>query len=202
MDKIRTMVIERIPEAFGFAPPAQVQVLTPMHRGLTGAQNLNRMMQQWLNAGGTAVGHGDPPFRVGDRVMQTRNDYDKDVFNGDMGEITGCDPEARLVRIDFDGREVFYEPRHLEHLTLGYAITVHKAQGSEYPAVVLPLTTQHAIMLQRNLLYTAITRGRRLVVVIGTERAIAMAVHDARPVVRHTGLRVRLEGLPGEADGG
>jgi exodeoxyribonuclease V alpha subunit len=192
VDKIRTLVLERIPDAFGIDARGDVQVLSPMHRGLTGAQHLNRMLQQWLNPDGPEITHGDPPFRVGDRVMQTRNDYDHEVFNGDMGEITGFDPEAGSVSIDFDGREVIFEKRHLEHLTLGYAITVHKAQGSEYPAVVLPLTTHHTIMLQRNLLYTAITRGRRLVVVVGTERAVALAVHNARPMVRHTGLRTRL----------
>ncbi|HKI99675.1 MAG TPA: ATP-dependent RecD-like DNA helicase [bacterium] len=197
VDKIRTMLLERIPEAFGFDPRSDVQVLSPMHRGLTGAQNLNRMLQQWLNPKGEEITHGDPPFRVGDRVMQTRNDYDHEVFNGDMGEITGFDPDSGEVAIDFDGREVIFEKRHMEHLTLGYAITVHKSQGSEYPAVVLPLTTHHTIMLQRNLLYTAITRGRRLVVVVGTERAMAMAVHNARPMVRHTGLKLRLQGVDG-----
>jgi len=197
VDKIRMMLLERIPEAFGFDPRSDVQVLSPMHRGLTGAQNLNRMLQQWLNPKGEEITHGDPPFRVGDRVMQTRNDYDHEVFNGDMGEITGFDPDSGEVAIDFDGREVIFEKRHMEHLTLGYAITVHKSQGSEYPAVVLPLTTHHTIMLQRNLLYTAITRGRRLVVVVGTERAMAMAVHNARPMVRHTGLKLRLQGVDG-----
>jgi exodeoxyribonuclease V alpha subunit len=197
VDKIRTLVLERIPEAFGFDPRSDVQVLSPMHRGLTGAQNLNRMLQQWLNPDGREIGAGDPVFRVGDRVMQTRNDYDHEVFNGDMGEIVGFDPEAGTVSIDFDGHGVEFERRHLEHLTLGYTITVHKSQGSEYPAVVLPLTTHHSIMLQRNLLYTAITRGRRLVVVVGTERALAMAVHNARPTVRHTGLKARLTGSSG-----
>jgi len=194
VEKIRTLMLERMPEAFGFDPRADVQVLSPMHRGLTGAQNLNRALQSWLNPTGQEITHGEPPFRVGDRVMQTRNDYEHEVFNGDMGEITGYDPDSGQVAIDFDGREVIVERKGMDWLTLGYAITVHKSQGSEYPAVVLPLTTHHAIMLQRNLLYTAITRGRRLVVIVGTERAISMAVHNARPMVRHTGLRARLGG--------
>jgi exodeoxyribonuclease V alpha subunit len=202
VEKIRTMVMERIPERFGFDPRSEVQVLTPMHRGLTGALHLNRMLQEWLNPKGAEVPYGEQPYRVGDKVMQTRNDYEKDVFNGDMGAIQAYDADAGLLRIDFDGRDVIYERKGLENLTLGYAITVHKAQGSEYPAVVLPLTTQHAIMLQRNLLYTAITRGRRLVVVIGTERAVALAVHNARPVVRHTGLRTRLAGRMAPAAAG
>ena len=194
VDKIRMMVLERIPEAFGMDPRTDLQVLTPMHRGLTGARNLNHMLQSWLNPGGQPVNEGEPAFRVGDRVMQTRNDYEKLVFNGDMGEITGYDADEGLVRVDYDNREVIYERKSLEHLALGYAITVHKSQGSEYPAVVLPFTTHHTVMLQRNLLYTAITRGRRLVLVVGTEKAVAMAVRNARPVVRHTGLRVRLRG--------
>jgi exodeoxyribonuclease V alpha subunit len=203
VDKIRTLVLERIPQAFGLDPRGELQVLTPMHRGATGAQNLNRLLQGWLNPEGAEIPFGEPRFRVGDKVMQTRNDYEHMVFNGDMGEIAGYDAQEGLVRIDFDGREVIYERRQLDHLTLGYAITVHKAQGSEYPAVVLPLTTHHAIMLQRNLLYTAITRGRRLVVVVGTEKAVGMAVRNARPVVRHTGLRLRLlAGKAGEGGAG
>lgn len=196
VDKIRMMVLERIPEAFGFDAHSDLQVLSPMHRGLTGTQNLNRMLQSWLNPNGSQISGGDPPFRVGDRVMQTRNNYDKDVFNGDMGEIKGHDPEQGLVQIDFDGRELSFERKHMEHITLGYAITVHKAQGSEYPAVVVPLTTHHAVMLQRNLIYTAITRARRLVVVIGTQKAMGMAVRNARPLVRHTGLLARLRLFP------
>ncbi len=195
VDKIRTMLLERIPGAFGLDARNDVQVLTPMHRGLTGTQNLNRMLQSWLNPRGKEIGWGDPPYRIGDRVMQTRNDYENMVFNGDMGEITGFDAGEGHVRISFSGREVTLEKKHMEHLALGYAITVHKAQGSEYPAVVLPLTTHHAIMLQRNLLYTALTRGRSLVVVIGTRKAVGMAVRNARPIVRHTGLRIRLKEL-------
>ena len=203
VEKIHTLMMERIPEAFGMESRADVQVLSPMHRGLTGAQNLNRMCQQWLNPNGEEVPFGQPRFRVGDRVMQTRNDYEHLVFNGDMGEITGFDSEAGNLTVNFDGRPVTLETKLADNLALGYAITVHKSQGSEYPAVILPLTTHHAIMLQRNLLYTAITRGRQLVVVVGTEKAVGMAVRNARPVVRHTGLRLRLmaDALP-HKDGG
>lgn len=192
VDKIRTLVAERIPERFGFDPRADIQVMTPMHRGPTGVQNLNRVLQDTLNPSGQELTFGDLRFRVGDRVLQTRNDYDKDVFNGDTGLIVGWDGTAGILHVKFDDRLVRYERKELDLLTLAYAITVHKAQGSEYPAVVLPLTTQHAIMLQRNLLYTALTRGKKLAVIVGTEQAVGMAVRNAKPVVRYTGLRPRL----------
>lgn len=192
VEKIRMMVTERIPERFNFDSLADIQVITPMHRGLTGAQNLNKKLQEWLNPKGEEIVFGDKTYRVGDKVMQTRNDYEREVFNGDMGIITGFDPDSGQVFIDFEGGQAIYERKALENLTLGYAITVHKSQGSEYPAVLLPLTTHHSIMLQRNLLYTAITRGKSLVVLIGTEKAVGMAVRNARPVIRHTGLLARL----------
>jgi exodeoxyribonuclease V alpha subunit len=198
VDKILTLVAERIPQRFGLDPRADVQVLTPMHRGLTGAQNLNRALQDRLNPSGQEITFGELRFRVGDRVLQTRNDYEKDVFNGDTGSIAGWDAALGRLVVRFDEREVGYARKELDVLTLAYAITVHKAQGSEYPAVVLPLTTQHAIMLQRNLLYTAVTRGRRLAVIVGTEQAVAMAVRNAKPVVRFTGLVHRLK--TGSAD--
>jgi exodeoxyribonuclease V alpha subunit len=135
--------------------------------------------------------------------MQTRNDYEKQVFNGDMGTITRYDPASGRLEIEFDERRVDYERKDLENVSLGYAITVHKAQGSEYPAIVLPLTTHHAIMLQRNLLYTALTRARRLAVIVGTEAAVGMAVRNAKPIVRHTGLlgRLRAGAAPAPAVG-
>ncbi|MCZ6532918.1 MAG: ATP-binding domain-containing protein, partial [SAR324 cluster bacterium] len=188
----------RIPERFQFDPKSEVQVITPMHKGLTGAQNLNSRLQQALNPEGEEIVFGDNRFRVGDKVMQTRNDYEKEVFNGDMGEITAYDKDAGLVAVSFDEREVIYERKELDAIALGYAITVHKSQGSEYPAVVLSLTTQHAIMLQRNLLYTAITRARRLLVLLGTEKAVRMALNNVRPEMRHTRLRQRLT-MEGEA---
>jgi exodeoxyribonuclease V alpha subunit len=203
VEKILAVVTGRIPERFGFDPKADIQVLTPMHKGLTGATNLNAELQAALNPKGEEIRLGDHHFRIGDKVMQTRNDYEKEVFNGDMGEITGFDPAAGRLAVTFDEREVAYQRKDLDALTLGYAITVHKAQGSEYPAVVLALTTQHAIMLQRNLLYTAITRARRLLVLLGTDKAIGMALRNVRPELRHTALRRRLadagEGEPTDA---
>ena len=198
VDLIRTMVTERIPERFGLDPLADIQVLCPMHRGLTGAQNLNVVLQQAMNPKGAEVPHGELPFRVGDRVMQTRNDYDKEVFNGDMGEISAYDPESGELSVTVDGAMIAYERKAMDNLMLAYAITVHKAQGSEYPAIVLPISMQHRIMLVRNLLYTALTRGRRLVVIVGAAKAVQLAVRNDRPVVRHTGLRMHL-GLPPRA---
>jgi len=192
VEKIRTMLMERIPRRFNLEPKNDVQVITPMHRGLTGARNLNQMLRQWLNPDGQEAIIGGRSFRVGDKVMQTRNDYEKEVFNGDMGEVVAYNSESGQLAIDFEGNRVWMDRKGMDNVTLGYAITVHKSQGSEYPAVILPLTTHHAIMLQRNLLYTAITRGRGLVVLIGTKRAVSLAVHNARPVVRHTGLLERL----------
>ncbi len=204
VEKLLALVTERIPQRFGLDPKQDVQVLTPMHRGLTGAQHLNQVLQDALNptgrniatgrqiASGRGTAAGEQRFRVGDKVIQNRNDYTKEVFNGDMGVIVDARQEPTVLQIQFDERIVPYEPRDLDSLGLGYALTVHKAQGSEYPAVVLPLSMQHAIMLQRNLLYTALTRGRRLVVIIGTEQAVRMAVNNAKPVVRHTGLLARL----------
>jgi exodeoxyribonuclease V alpha subunit len=196
VEKIVTLLTERIPGRFGFDPLQDVQVMTPMHRGLTGAQHLNQVLQDALNPKGRELIFGEHRYRVGDRVMQTRNDYEKQVFNGDMGTIAAWQPESGRLEIQFDERRVTYERKDLENVSLGYAITVHKAQGSEYPAVIVPVTTQHAIMLQRNLLYTALTRARRLAVLLGTEQAIAMAVRNAKPDVRFTGLPARLRNAP------
>jgi exodeoxyribonuclease V alpha subunit len=203
VEKIVSLVTGRIPQRFGLNPRQDVQVMTPMHRGLTGAVNLNRVLQDALNPSGQEIVHGETRYRVGDRVMQTRNDYEKQVFNGDMGTITRYDPASGRLEIEFDERRVDYERKDLENVSLGYAITVHKAQGSEYPAIVLPLTTHHAIMLQRNLLYTALTRARRLAVIVGTEAAVGMAVRNAKPIVRHTGLlgRLRAGAAPAPAVG-
>src|SRR5262249_29815906 len=158
-------VRERIPARFGLDPFRDVQVLAPMHLSLLGTANLNARLQQILNPpqGGSEVQRDGLKFRAGDKVLQTVNDYQKDVFNGDLGRIIAVDPPEREVRVDFDGREVVYDFGELDELVLAYSMSVHKAQGAEYPAVVIPLHTQHYKMLQRNLLYTALTRGKKLV---------------------------------------
>lgn len=186
-------VAERIKAAFGLDPFEDVQVLTPMHRGTLGAANLNRALQEALNGGDRpCIERGSSRFKVGDKVMQTRNDYEKDIYNGDIGIITRVDPEAGLLWISVDGREIAYEAAELDELTLAYAISIHKSQGSEYPAVVIPIHTQHYVMLQRNLLYTAITRGKELVVIVGTKKALAIAAHNDDTKRRYTHLAARV----------
>ncbi len=189
---LERLVAERIPRRFGFDPVDDVQVLTPMHRGLLGAAALNAELQALLNPSGAAVVRGGRLFRVGDKVMQTRNNYDLDVYNGDIGRIAAVDEVERTVAVRFDGRAVTYDGADLDELVLAYACSVHKAQGSEYPCVVVPVHTQHYVMLRRNLLYTAITRGRRLVVLVGSRRALAIAVKNRRVEPRFTRLAERL----------
>lgn len=192
VDLIRRLVCEAIPRRFRLDPMRDVQILTPMQKGDLGARNLNAAMQAALNPRGTDVERFGWKFREGDRVMQTENDYDKDVYNGDVGRIERVDPANQEVLVRYDDRKVAYDFQELDELTPAYAVTVHKSQGSEYPCVVLPMHTQHYVMLQRNLLYTGITRGRKLVVLVGTEKAVGLAVRNAEAGRRHTTLRRRL----------
>jgi len=184
------LVCERIPRRFGFDPMRDIQVLTPMQRGELGARSLNALLQEALNPSGPAIERFGQRFRVGDKVIQLDNDYDKRVFNGDIGRLIELRPETREVKVRFDDdRVVTYHELELDSLAPAYALTIHKSQGSEYPAVVIPIHTQHYVMLQRNLLYTAVTRGRRLVVLIGSPRALAIAVRRADTHQRVTLLR-------------
>jgi exodeoxyribonuclease V alpha subunit len=188
------LVTERIPRRFGI-PSGDIQVLSPMHRGLVGVGALNGAIQAAANPPAANKAErtvGNRVFRVGDRVIQMRNNYDRDVYNGDMGTITQMDLEFQKLAIDFEGRVVPYDFLELDELTHAFAISVHKSQGSEFPAVVFPVMTTHYMMLQRNLLYTAVTRARRLVVLVGQTRAIALAVRNNRVMERHSGLRDRL----------
>jgi exodeoxyribonuclease V alpha subunit len=166
-----------------------------MQRGLLGCRNLNAALQENLNSEGPSVQRYGWTFRIGDKVMQTVNDYDKDVFNGEMGRIESLDTIDQEVTVQFDGRRVTYEFNELDELILSYAVTVHKSQGTEYPAVVIPIHTQHYALLQRNLLYTAITRGRKLVVLVGTQKAVAIAVKRMDSRRRVTLLKERLQEL-------
>jgi exodeoxyribonuclease V alpha subunit len=170
-------------------------VLTPMHRGLLGTINLNRELQSLLNPLGQALERGGFALRVGDKVMQLRNDYDKGVFNGDLGRISGIDREDGSLKVDFFDKMVQYESDELDEIGLAYATSVHKSQGSEYPAVVIPLHTSHYLLLHRSILYTAVTRGKKLVVLVGSKKALAMAIRNLRVEKRNTGLREKLAEL-------
>ena len=186
---------ERIPQRFELDPMMDVQVLTPMHRGITGAIHLNRKLQDMLNPDAKGLEHREQWLRIGDKVMQQQNDYEKQVFNGDLGIIVNCDPKTKELHVQFEQDIVHYQANELDQLTLAYAITVHKSQGSEYSAVIMPITSHHYMMLQRNLLYTAITRGKQLVVLIGTEAAIRKAVENEGTTPRFTGLFHQLSKL-------
>ena len=191
-ERIVRAVSERIPEAFDFDPIREVQILSPMHRGQVGCSALNEKMQATFNADARQLERYSKVWRVGDRVMQTRNNYDLEVFNGDIGRIARIREADEVVEVDYEGQLVRYPYDSLDELDLAYAITVHKSQGSEYPAVVIPVVTQHYIMLQRNLLYTAVTRAERLVVLVGTKRAVQIAVENDEAGERYTRLDARL----------
>ncbi len=193
-DQLVRLVREAIPRKFGFHPVNDIQVLTPMQRGELGARALNARLQQEINPTGRAVERFGVAFRESDKVMQMENDYDKDVYNGDIGRIAAVHDSAQEVHVRFDERIVRYAFHELDELSLCYATTIHKSQGSEYPCVVVPIHTQHFVMLQRNLLYTAVTRGRKLVVLIGSRKAVALAVQRADTARRVTCLQARLRG--------
>ncbi|MBK7579394.1 MAG: ATP-dependent RecD-like DNA helicase [Myxococcales bacterium] len=186
------LATSRIPKRFGFDPVRDIQVLTPMHRGPAGTQVLNQQLQAALNPSGPSLESRGQTLRVGDKVMQTRNDYERDVFNGDLGVVSAVDASARSLQVLFDGREVTLEDADLESLTLAYATSIHKSQGSEYPAVVVPMLSTHFVMLSRNLLYTAVTRARRLCVLVSDPRALRLALSEVRREERSTGLMARL----------
>ncbi len=196
---IKTLCGERVPKKFGFDPMRDVQVLTPMHKGLCGSENLTRELQSTLNPSGPNVQRWGRTYRVGDRVMQIRNNYDKDVFNGDLGRVKKIDLIEQQVIVEVDelgskesSREIPYEFTDMDELLPAYAISVHKSQGNEYPCVIVPLLTQHFVLLQRNLLYTAITRGKKLVILIGSKKALAIAVRTNKTAARYSRLKDRL----------
>jgi len=195
-DWVVDLVNERIEQKFGYNSLHDIQVLTPMHRGATGVTALNERLQETLNPGNpqkAEVKHGTRVFREGDRVMQIRNDYERQIFNGDLGVIQKIDTEEHLVIVNFEERLVPCEILQLEELVHAYAISIHKSQGSEFPVVIIPLLMQHYMMLQRNLIYTAVTRARKLVVMVGDKRAIGMAVRNNKIASRNTKLKERLQ---------
>ena len=173
--------------------PADIQVLTPMQRGVVGATNLNQLLQEALNPGDNGLRRGGYVFREKDKVMQIRNNYEKEVFNGDIGTIKRVDPEEHVLFIRFDDRLIEYDMSELDELVLAYATTIHKAQGSEYPVVVMPVLMTHYVMLQRNLIYTGITRAKKGLVMVGSKKALGMAVRTVTATRRNTRLCERLQ---------
>lgn len=195
LEVIQELVKERIPRRLGTQGAYDIQILSPMHRGLLGTVNLNRQLQQLLNPTGKGLERGGTLYRQGDRVMQLKNNYDKGIFNGDLGKIVGVDAEEGELGVDFDGKVITYDADNLDEIVLAYATSIHKSQGSEYPAVVIPLHTSHFPMLHRSILYTAVTRGKELVVLVGSKRAVSMAIHNVRIERRFTGLKERLKSM-------
>ena len=188
------LVKTRLPKKFNVDPVRDIQVLCPMNRSITGARNINQMLQSALNPPGEqSVEKFGHVFSVGDKVMQIENNYDRDVYNGDIGFVIGIDREDEELRVSYDSREVLYPFGELDELVLCYATTIHKSQGSEYPVVVIPVSTQHYMMLKRNLIYTGITRGKRLVVLVGQKKALAMAIKGKQVERRWSKLKERLE---------
>lgn len=190
-DHIVQLVKNRLPKAYSMSTN-KIQVLTPMQRGVVGASNLNIVLQEAINPNKTGLNRGGYSFREGDRVMQIRNNYDKNVFNGDLGYVQAVDMVERTLIVDFDGTLVEYEVSELDELTLAYATTIHKSQGSEYPIVVMPVLMNHYVMLQRNLIYTGITRAKKICVLIGSTKALAYAIHNMTVLKRNTKLKERL----------
>lgn len=189
--EIVNLVKNRLPKAY-HRKSSDIQVLTPMQRGIVGAANLNMALQHALNPSEVSLNRSGYSFRRGDRVMQLRNNYDKDVFNGDLGFVESVDLEERTLSVNFDGRLVEYDASELDELTLAYATTIHKSQGSEYPIVVIPVLMTHYVMLQRNLIYTGITRARKICVLIGTKKALSYAIRNMTVLKRNTKLKERL----------
>ncbi|OPY76531.1 MAG: ATP-dependent RecD-like DNA helicase [Syntrophorhabdus sp. PtaU1.Bin058] len=193
LEKVISLCKEGLVSRFGYNPLDDIQVLTPMHRGTVGVANLNTELQKALNPAKEELLRGGRLFKAGDKVMQIRNNYDKDVYNGDIGRVAGIDNEEQELKVNYDGRIISYDFSDLDEVVLAYAISVHKSQGSEYPVVIMPVLTQHYMLLQRNLFYTGVTRGKKLVILIGTRKALAIAVRNNKPQKRYTLLRERLK---------
>ena len=191
-DEIVNLVKTRLPQHYRI-PSSAIQVLAPMQRGVVGATNLNQMLQDALNPAGDGLKRGGFLFKTHDKVMQIKNDYDKEVFNGDIGEVSDVNLEDRELTVTFDNRSVVYDSSELDELVLAYAATIHKSQGSEYPVVVMPILMTHYVMLQRNLVYTGVTRAKKLLVIVGTKKALSMAVRNTSIDKRNTLLAKRIK---------
>ena len=191
-DEIVNLVKTRLPQHYRISSSA-IQVLAPMQRGVVGATNLNQMLQEALNPAGDGLKRGGFLFKTHDKVMQIKNDYDKEVFNGDIGEVSDVNLEDRELTVTFDNRSIVYDSSELDELVLAYAATIHKSQGSEYPVVVMPILMTHYVMLQRNLVYTGVTRAKKLLVIVGTKKALSMAVRNTSIDKRNTLLARRIK---------
>ena len=195
-DKVVSTIVQlctkTIPERFDFDPVHEVQILTPMHKGVVGTTNLNLVLQKALNPNQVMTQTRGDTFKLGDKIMHLKNNYQKEVFNGDIGTVSAIDRKKEVLSVNYYGRNVSYDFEEMDEISLAYAISVHKSQGSEYPAVILPIMTQHFVLLQRNLLYTAITRGKNLVILIGTKRALDIALNNNKLSKRLSGLAFRL----------
>lgn len=195
VELVRQLCKERLPKYYGVDPVNQIQVLCPMLKGAVGAHNLNAVLQEALNPSDISVKYGGIFYKVNDKVMQIKNNYDKNVFNGDIGRITNIDREEKVVYIKFDENEVEYDVTELDEVALAYAITVHKSQGSEYSIVIAPFTMQHYMMLQRNLLYTCVTRAKKVIVLVGSKKALGYCIKNSKSIDRNTMLVLRLKEL-------
>ena len=193
LDTIVQYCRTNLPRYYHVDPLQDIQVLTPMQRGECGAVNLNQVLQEAMNPSKIFLRRGGTQYRLKDKVMQIRNDYDKEVFNGDIGTITKVDMEERELTVLFDEREIIYDVTELDELTLAYAVTIHKSQGSEYPIVVMPFTMSHFVMLQRNLLYTGVTRAKKILVLVGEKKAVYYAIKNETTTGRNTMLARRLQ---------
>ena len=187
------LIEERIPKVYGLDPKRDVQLLTPMHKGILGTIEMNKLLQERLNPNGISISYGTFKYRVGDKVIQTKNNYEKEIFNGDLGWIKEIDLEEGIVKIQFDERELEYLFSELDEISLAYAISIHKSQGSEYPCVIVPVVIQHYLLLQRNLIYTAITRAKKLAILIGEKRALAIGIKNEKREKRYTNLKAKIE---------
>jgi exodeoxyribonuclease V alpha subunit len=195
-DRVAQRIVQlcsrELPQKFDFDPILDIQVLTPMHKGAVGTINLNHLLQNTLNRRPVLIEAMGNAYKDGDKVMHLINNYQKEVYNGDIGVVRSFDPQKAELAVDYYGRTVCYDTSELDQVTIAYAISVHKSQGSEYPAVIVPLVTQHYILLQRNLLYTAMTRGKKMVILIGSPKALHIALKNDKPRLRLTSLAQRL----------
>jgi len=193
LDIIKDLCIRKLPEEFNLSRADDIQVIAPMYKGIAGIDNINAELQQLLNPENQSFVHQGRSFRLYDKVMQVRNNYEKDVYNGDIGKIQRIEFEDQRLLIQFYGKMVDYSFEEMDELVLAYSISIHKSQGSEYPAVIVPLLYQYYIMLQRNLLYTAVTRAKRLLVLIGSKQALSIAIRNNKIKRRFTNLKTRLK---------